>query len=133
MASPPGQPVVPVAFVTGGEAVSWFVSRRNGGYLFDTHMTLIQDAFGAEVPIQYRAAVDPSSGRPTVLIIEVTLSFEDDTAWERLVSVQARLLEGEADLAANLKLNFPFSKIVISLRGVPSDWESLPTESESLG
>src|SRR6266851_5924296 len=122
----PSEP--PAAFLAGDEAVRWFMGRRHGGYLFDAHLSLIQGAFGAEVPIQYRAAIDPSSGKPTVLIVQVIASFDDDAAWDRLVSVQARLLESQADLARYLELAYPFSKIVISLRGMPSDWNSAHAE-----
>jgi hypothetical protein len=119
------------AFLTGDEAVRWFMGRKHGGHLFDAHMSLIEQVFGADVPIQYRAAIDPSSGKPTVLIVEIIASFNDDAAWDQLVSVQARLLESQADLAGSLHLASPFSKIVISLRGIPTDWDLPAVERES--
>jgi len=127
--APPPEPIA--AFLTGDEAVRWFMGRKHGGYLLDAHVSLIEQAFGSQVPIRYRAAIDPSSGKPNVLIIEIDASFDDDAAWERLVSVQEQLLGSQADIGTYVNLVHPYSRIVISLRGEPSASNSLSDVSES--
>jgi hypothetical protein len=104
--------------------------RRGGGTLYDQHMSLMQDAFGHEIPIQVRASVDPSSGEPTVLIIDIMLPPDDEDSWRRLVQVQERLLERQQDLADLLRVRDPFRNIVLSLGGTQSNWGDLVTDLE---
>lgn len=120
-------------FLVGDEAVSWFMRRRGGSLLFDQHMSLIQEAFGNDVPIRFRAAIDPSTGQPTVLIIDIMRPPDDDDAWHRLVQVQERLLEIREELADFLKVKDPFRRIVLSLGDEQSSWADLVAELERAG
>jgi hypothetical protein len=124
---PPPEPLQP--FLTNDEALSWFTRRRGGGFLYDQHLTLINDVFG-DVPIRLRAAVDPSTGRPTVLIIDIMRSLDDDDAWRQLVQVQEQLLDRRQDLAGFLKVKDPFRSVALSLGGEWSSWSDLVAELE---
>jgi hypothetical protein len=128
MTVPSSEPLQP--FLTGDEALSWFIRRRGGGVLYDQHISLIHSAFGDDVPIRLRAAVDPSSGRPTVLIIDIIKPPDDNDSWRQLVQVQERLLERQQDLAGFLKLKAPFRNIVLTLGGEQSNWADLVAELE---
>jgi hypothetical protein len=104
--------------------------RRGGGFLYDQHISLIYEIFGNDVPIRLRAAVDPSTGQPTVLIIDIMRPTDDDEAWRQLVQVQERLLERQQDFAGFLKVKEPFRRIVLSLGGEQSSWADLVAELE---
>jgi hypothetical protein len=128
---PPSEPFQP--FLIDDEALSWFMRRRGGGLLYDQHLSLIHEVFGNDVPIRLRAAIDPSTGRPTVLIVDIMRPPDDDDAWSRLVQVQERLLERQQDLAGRLRVKEPFRRIVLSLGGEQSSWTDLVAELEREG
>jgi hypothetical protein len=128
MTAPSSEPFRP--FLTNDEALSWFMRRRGGGVLYDQHMSLIHEVFGNDVPIRLRAAVDPSTGQATVLIIDIMRPPDDDEAWRQLVQVQEQLLERQQDLAGFLKVKDPFRRIVLSLGGEQSSWADLVAELE---
>ena len=128
MTGPSPEPYPP--FLIDDEALSWFMRRRGGGLLYDQHISLIHEIFGHDVPTRLRAAVDPSTGQPTVLIIDIMRPPDDDDAWRQLVQVQERLLERQQDLAGFLKVREPFRRIVLSLGGEQSSWTDLVTELE---
>ena len=87
-------------FLTDDEALSWFASRRGGGFLYDEHMSFITEIFGSDISTRHRASVDPSTGEPTVLIIEIMRPADDDESWHQLIQVQAELLERAPAYAA---------------------------------
>jgi hypothetical protein len=124
-------PDPPEPFITDDQALSWFMKRRGGGALYETHISLIQSVFGYDVPIRLRAAVDPSSGQPTVLIIDIDKSPDDEDSWHRLIQVQQGLLERQQGLARNYKLVSPFRNVVVSLGGEQSNWDDVVAEVES--
>jgi len=128
MTTPLPEPSEP--FLTNDEALSWFMRRRGGGTLYDQHISLIYEIFGDDVPIRLRAPVDPVTGRPTVLIIDIMRSPDDDEAWRQLVRVQEQLLERQEDLAGFLRLREPFRRIVLSLGAEQSSWDDLVAELE---
>jgi|SRR5215469_11307706 len=120
----------PQPFVADDEALSWFMRRRGGGTLFDEHISLIHSAFGDDVQIHLRAAVDPSSGQPTVLIIDIDRPLDDEDSWRRLVEVQQGLIERQEDLSGRLRLKAPYRNVVLSLGGEQSNWNDLVAELE---
>jgi hypothetical protein len=118
--------------LTDDQALSWFMSRRGGGFLYDQHMSLITEVFGSDVSTRHRAAVDPSTGEPTVLIIEI-MRPSDDESWRQLIQVQALLLERAPDYAARLRLKEPFRRIVLTLSDERSSWANLVARLEREG
>jgi hypothetical protein len=93
-------------------------------------MSLIEEYFGDAVLTHLRAAVDPSSGQPTVLIIDIDRPIDDDDSWLRLIEVQQRLIERRDDLAGRLKLSSPYRNVVLNLSGEQSSWSDLLAELE---
>jgi hypothetical protein len=121
-------PDQPQPFIIDDQARSWFMTRRGGGHLYDEHLALIRSVFADDVSIHIRAAVDPTSGQPTVLIIEIDMPMDDDESWAKLVRVQQLLIERREDLAGYLKLKDPYRRVVLSPSGNISDWDHLATE-----
>jgi hypothetical protein len=117
-------------FLTDDEALSWFVSRRGGGFLYNQHMSFITEIFGRDISTRHRAAVDPSTGEPTVLIIEIMRSSDDDESWRQLIQVQAQLLERAPDYSALLRLKEPFRRIILTLSDGRSSWLDLVARLE---
>jgi hypothetical protein len=124
-------PDQPQPFIFGDQALSWFMTRRGGGTLYDQHMTLIRSVFGNDVPVRFRAAVDPTTSEPTVLIIDIDRSLDDEESWQQLVRIQQALLELQPNLAGSLRVKDPFRNIIVNLSGERSSWSDFVAELES--
>ena len=117
----------PRPFLDGDLAAQWFYSRRGGGAILDFHRTIIAEILGPAIPYNFRAAIDPQSGRPTTLIIEVAMPA-DDTAWARITQLQEALIESEDDLRGLSGSRNPFRNIVLVPVGLPADWTTWADE-----
>lgn len=112
----------PRIYLSDDQAARWFYSQRGGDMILDRHLSLMHATFGRDVPYRLRAAVDPATGQPRDLIIEIMLPVDDAAAWDLLVELQQRLLGEARDLRSRTTVRFPFRHIVVSLAGAPSAW-----------
>lgn len=105
-------------------AREWFQSTPEGPAVLDLHLIAIGQVLGPDVTYRLRAAVDPDSGRPTTLIIEIDQSIDDDASWLRLVDLQEWLLADRPEVNRIRSRRDPFSNVVVVPRRLPRDWNA---------
>ena len=119
----------PRPFLDGDSAADWFYSRPGGGAILDFHRATITEVLGPDVSYNLRAAVDPQSGRPTTLIIEVAIPA-NDSFWPQILRLQEALMEHEDDLRGQTRRKNPYRNIVVVPVDLPDDWAAWVGQSE---
>jgi hypothetical protein len=118
--------------LTDDAAREWYMTRRGGGHLLDAHLSAIYQRFGPDVSYSFRVPIDPLTGRPGLLIIEVDLPISEDDSWEALVAVQSNLLSQREHLSELSRRKDPFANITITLAAPIESWEIIRQAIEDL-
>jgi len=104
-------------------AREWYMTRRGGGHLLDAHLEAITERLGPDASYALRAPIDPLTGRPSILIIEVDLPISEDASWEVLDAVESELLSQRQRLSELSRRKDPFANITLTLSVRAEDWE----------
>lgn len=124
-----GDPLI----LTDTEAREWYTTRRGGGHLLDAHIIAINERFGPNIDYSLRAPIDPLTGKPSLLIIEIDLPVSEDDSWEALEAVQSDLLDQRENLRQVARRKDPFANIVITLAARAETWDAIRQEIEDMG
>ncbi len=117
--------------LTGSAAEEWYGRTRGGGHLLDAHLVAIREHFGPGVIYRMRAPIDPITGRPDFLIIEIDPPADLDP-WQTLRAVESDLLDRRDYLSALSRRTDPFARVVITLRFGTEEWEAVRAEIEGM-
>jgi hypothetical protein len=118
----------------GEQAISWFVSHRRGGeHVIDAALTALHESFGPDAPLGFVAPLDPTTGRPGRLLIEIALPIDSNAAWQTMFAAQSRLVDQADELRTQMRIRNPFDRIAITLSGPPEDWNDVLATIEELG
>jgi hypothetical protein len=113
-------------------ARDWYMTRRGGGHLLDAHLSAISQGFGPDVSYNLRAPIDPLTGRPALLIIEVDLPISQDASWEALDVVEGNLLNQWQRLSELSRRKDPFANITVTLAARAEDWDATSRAIEEM-
>lgn len=113
-------------------AREWYMTRRGGGHLLDAHLSAIAEQLGPDVSYALRAPIDPLTGRPAILIIEVGLPISEDGSWEALDAVEDELLSQRQHLSELSRRKDPFANITMTLSVQAEDWEATSRAIEEM-
>lgn len=121
------------AYLFGDRARDWFYGTPDGPRAVDFHLIAIQDVLGPNVQYRFRAPVDPETGRPTTLIIEVDHSINDDDTWGRLVELQELLSVRESEFSSfqAVPTRSLLRNVVVVPAQLPDDWDAWLREIRS--
>jgi hypothetical protein len=118
--------------LTDDAARDWYMTRRGGGHVLDAHLGALYQRLGPDISYTFRAPIDPLTGRPSLLIIEVDLSVSDDNSWENLDVIENDLLNQRGRLAEAARRKDPFANIVITLTARTEAWEAVRQAIEDM-
>jgi hypothetical protein len=118
--------------LTDAAAREWYMTRRGGGNLLDAHLGALHQHLGPDISYALRAPIDPLTGRPSLLIIEVDLSVSEDASWESLSTIESDLLNQRDRLAQIARRKDPFANIVITLTARSEEWDAVHQAIEDM-
>lgn len=59
----------------------------------DAALTAVSEAFESDLPERFVMPIDPVSGRPGTLIVQLPEPVDSDPAWDRLIQAEKILLD----------------------------------------
>jgi hypothetical protein len=98
----------------------------------DAHLSALYQRLGPDISYTLRAPIDPLTGRPSLLIIEVDLSVSEDESWETLDAIENDLLNQRDGLAQMARRKDPFANIAITLTARTETWDAVRQAIEDM-